>query len=121
MGAPLPSQPPPDPHEDPCVQAVRGTHTSVLLPAPPGTPVFLWTLRRCGSALRRPRTTCTTPSWPSAAMASPSRVSVGLGTPHPCPWQLGDTLTPDTVPSPGNIETNHNLPPSHKSRNNLIR
>ncbi|KAK4805557.1 hypothetical protein QYF61_022592 [Mycteria americana] len=37
------------------------------------------------------------------------------------PRQLGDTLTLISIPSPGNIETNHNLPPSHKSRNNLIR
>lgn len=52
---------------------------------PPGTPACPWTSRRCGSAPRRPRTTCTTPSWPSAATASPSKVSAGPWGPPPPP------------------------------------
>lgn len=115
MGAPLPA-----PAKDPGPRPVRGTQASGPFPAPrhacvpvdfeevrvsaeaPEDDVHnaIMAIRRNGVALKGER----------GALGDPPR-----------PQQHGDTLTSVSVPSPGNIETNHNLPPSHKSRNNLIR
>ena len=121
MGAPLPA---PAPAEDPGVRAVRGTQVSGPFPAPRHAcvPVDFEEVRVSAEA---PEDDVHNAIMAIRRNGVALKGECGAGDPPQAAWgplwQHGDTLTPVSVPSPGNIETNHNLPPSHKSRNNLIR